>query len=370
MESLRASGKGWTFDDARASCLGEAVERFSGMFRGDEPRVSASYREIEGRSVAPSALLQFSGAQYEQRDIWNAAFEGAHFIPEPWQPDEPLEWVAATSLPDGDPVWVPAGCCYLRYAPPAPRIVFPNDTTGFAAGPTLEDAAARAFLELVERDAVALWWYNRCPRPRLDRAALRDQRIEAVTDHLASHSRTLDFLDLTTDFDIPVVAAVSATLQGDAILFGFAADFDPAEAARRAALELVQILGPPELWGRDAMLAHYRFRRDRKAWIEWASLAQHPYLVPVGSAPLRPFPLAADRLQACASAARRVGLDLLWVDVTRPDLGVPVARVLAPGARSSWRRLGPGRIYDAPVRLGWLDTPTPEERLNSFPFFL
>jgi ribosomal protein S12 methylthiotransferase accessory factor len=33
-------------------------------------------------------------------------------------------------------------------------------------------------------------------------------------------------------------------------------------------------------------------------------------------------------------------------------------------------RFGPGRLYDAPVRLGWLSQPLPESELNPIPMFL
>jgi oxazoline/thiazoline synthase len=35
-----------------------------------------------------------------------------------------------------------------------------------------------------------------------------------------------------------------------------------------------------------------------------------------------------------------------------------------PGMRHFWRRLGAGRLYDVPVRLGWLDRPAREDELN------
>jgi ribosomal protein S12 methylthiotransferase accessory factor len=48
---------------------------------------------------------------------------------------------------------------------------------------------------------------------------------------------------------------------------------------------------------------------------------------------------------------------------------VPVARVVVPGLRHFWRRLGPGRLYDVPVRLGWLAAPVAEAQLNPLSMF-
>jgi ribosomal protein S12 methylthiotransferase accessory factor len=69
-----------------------------------------------------------------------------------------------------------------------------------------------------------------------------------------------------------------------------------------------------------------------------------------------------------ALAAAR-GIDILVLDQTRPDIGLPVVKVIAPGMRHFWNRLGPGRLYEVPVRLGLLEAPTPEEKMNPIPMF-
>jgi ribosomal protein S12 methylthiotransferase accessory factor len=58
------------------------------------------------------------------------------------------------------------------------------------------------------------------------------------------------------------------------------------------------------------------------------------------------------------------------LDQTRPDLGVPVVKVIVPGLRHFWARFGPGRLYDVPVELGWLDAPTAEADLNPTAVFV
>jgi hypothetical protein len=47
-----------------------------------------------------------------------------------------------------------------------------------------------------------------------------------------------------------------------------------------------------------------------------------------------------------------------------------VARVVVPGLRHFWGRYAPGRLYDVPVELGWLERPRTESELNPIPFFL
>jgi hypothetical protein len=38
--------------------------------------------------------------------------------------------------------------------------------------------------------------------------------------------------------------------------------------------------------------------------------------------------------------------------------------VIVPGMRHFYIRFAPGRLYDIPVKLGWLERPRPEAELN------
>jgi oxazoline/thiazoline synthase len=67
---------------------------------------------------------------------------------------------------------------------------------------------------------------------------------------------------------------------------------------------------------------------------------------------------------ACVDLCKQAGLDFLVLDQSRPDIEVPVARVVVPGLRHFYRRFAPGRLYDVPVKLGWRDQPIAESELN------
>ena len=63
-------------------------------------------------------------------------------------------------------------------------------------------------------------------------------------------------------------------------------------------------------------------------------------------------------------------MEVLVLDQTRSEIGLPVVKVVVPGLRHFWARFAPGRLYDVPVRLGWLSRPTCEADLNPIPMFL
>ena len=73
-----------------------------------------------------------------------------------------------------------------------------------------------------------------------------------------------------------------------------------------------------------------------------------------------------EQVTRCVQIARRKGLDFLVLDQTRPDISVPVVRVIVPGMRHFYRRFAPGRLYDVPVKLGLRDRPLSEDELNPF----
>jgi len=102
-------------------------------------------------------------------------------------------------------------------------------------------------------------------------------------------------------------------------------------------------------------------------------LRDHPFLMPNGPAAPPDSGLkfgqlenTREQVEACVDIARRAGLDFLVLDQTRPDVEVPVVRVIVPGLRHFYRRFGPGRLYDVPVKLGLREQPIPESELTPF----
>ncbi|WP_370966738.1 TOMM precursor leader peptide-binding protein [Amycolatopsis sp. cg9] len=379
MAALRAGlrcengGKGVSPLDAEVSALCEAAERFSGNFQGDELRIRGSYDELGEEAVHPNACMLFAGRQYVDRLAWNRAHADFQHVPEPFDPAARTDWT---------PVWSPSGrrrllpTSYLYYGTPresAARGVR-ADSNGAAAGSSLEDAILQGALELVERDAVALWWYNRTPVPGVDLASFADAWLEEMAGNYAAIGRELWVLDVTSDLGVPVTVALSRRTDGphEDIMMGFGAHLDPRIAVRRAVTELNQMLPVVQEGG------HGLDDPDARRWLAYATVANQPYLRPAAGQRMRtaadfPFvnrPDVRDDVEALGRVFDRAGLELLVLDQTRPDVGIPVVKVLVPGLRPFWARFAPGRLFDVPVALGRLETPTPYERLNPFPMFL
>ncbi|MBI3680675.1 MAG: TOMM precursor leader peptide-binding protein [Acidobacteria bacterium] len=356
----KSAGKGMTAMQARTSALCEALERYSGVFRGDEPRRRASYEDLGELAIHPSACLHFSRKQYASREQWNRLGKGECRVPAPFDERRPIEWCPVWSLSEGRFKYLPLAYCYYGCPPEAGYEFCRSDSNGCAAGACLEEAIVQGFLELVERDAIALWWYNRIPRPMVEPDGFRTPFFRQFRDHYGGLGREVRLYDVTSDFRIPAFAAVSwpRSRQRELIL-GFGAHFDPELAAARALTEANQFLeyalaGKPRcLLGDDLSQAAFLF-----------------------SAPAGPVPssLASsddllEDVKTAVDLARRHGLEVLALDQTRSDVGLPVVRVVIPGLRHFWPRFGPGRLYQTPVEMGWLKQPQAEEDLNPALFF-
>ncbi|MFB7742122.1 TOMM precursor leader peptide-binding protein [Streptomyces sp. NPDC056132] len=370
------SGKGVTELHARVSALAEALERYSGYFQGDEPRRRGSYRELAPLAVHPDTVQLFDRRQFEDRDAWNRTHGPFHQVPEIFDEDVPLDWTPVWSLTEQRQRLVPTSLLYYN-APDAGTRYCRATSNGAAAGTSLEDAVVHGCLELVERDAVALWWYNRTRQPGVVLDP-RDPWLARTRAGLKGMGRSVWALDLTSDLGIPVVAAVSARIGKPAedIVLGFGAHFDARVALRRALTELHQMLPPLAREPVDGGSAYTGTDREALRWFRHATTANQPYLLPAARrssrppAALRPPADAAAQAGALVALLRRHGLDVLVLDQTRPDVEMPVAKVLVPGLRPIWARFGPGRLFEVPVALGRLPRPTDPADLNPLPLHL
>ncbi|MFJ8311736.1 MULTISPECIES: TOMM precursor leader peptide-binding protein [unclassified Streptomyces] len=372
-----SGGKGLTETEARTSALGEAVERYSGTRQGDEPVIRDSYRALGTAAVHPNSSQLYDERQLRERARWNARRSRLQYVPPPFDVGLPTEWTPVWSLTGKTQRLLPTSMLYFSEQA-APDGLF-ADSNGNAAGSSPEDALVQGFLELVERDAVALWWYNRTRQPAIDLDAFAEPYIGQLLDGYGTLSREVWALDLTSDFGIPVVAALSRRTDKPAqdIVFGFGAHFDPRIALRRALTEMGQLL--PLV--RDVTPDGIGYLVDDADALDWwrrATSDGRPYLTADPALPRRgpddwvytPNTDLGDDVAAITEAVRSRGMDLLVLDQTRPDLDIPVVKVIVPGMRHFWPRFAPGRLYTTPVMLGRRSEPTPFEDLNPTPLFV
>ena len=378
----KSSGKGSTSEQAEASALCEAIERYSGVFHGDEIRRAAAYEDFaDGEAIWPNDIMGYSDRQFENADQINGLHFRFYYVPERFDKSLRMEWSPVWSLTQQRYRYLPTWMLYYAKPMETDKLYGGPDSNGCAAGNTLEEAVLQGFFELVERDAFACWWYNRARRPAVDLASFGDPYLTGAQDYYGAYHRDLWVLDLTHDFGIPVFVAVSRRTDKpvEDIIFSAGAHTNPRIAAFRAVCELNQYLGAVRDVTADGSVGYAYDDPENLWWWQHALLADYPYLAPDPDAPKRSlsdFPAPPeftdlrDDVEWCRALVEGKGLEFLVLDQTRPDIGMPVAKTIVPGMRHFWARFAPGRLYDVPVAEGWLEQPVAEPDLNPVAVFI
>ena len=208
------AGAGLNVQRAFESCVGEGIEYLS-QFAQPEDRLQC------GTFAAFAQTLDQKTCNFLKAVFSNCGISD----------DRVLHWLSVQRLSDQQSCLYPADLCLRRRDPDfTPPLKL---STGCAAGPTLADATARAMLELIERDALALWWRGGQP-PRTiaaDTEAAQSAAVLLAQARRGSTGRQTHLLDITTDLGIPVVAAFSARPDGYGSAFGLACRMTLKDAA-------------------------------------------------------------------------------------------------------------------------------------------
>lgn len=341
------AGSGLTLGAAFERCVGEGIEYLS--------QIGTAHLTLT--TAAPLQALDPASTSFIKAVADNT---------------ERLDWIAATRLSDGTPVHLPADLCIRRLATTRDFTPPLKLGTGCAAGPSVAAASLHGLLELLERDAAALWWRGgaRGRLLALDSAASRDAAALLARLRGDTGTRITWLLDITTDLGVPCIAAVSVRDDGRGFAYGLACRPTMAAAATSAIFELCQmelgqILAAAKLQARgeaalnDGDRAHLR----RATLIDPATCAlMHP-MAPAKTTHEDTDADPASVLQRIVRHLADAGIESYAVDLTHPELNIPVVRVLAPGLQlepcaivterlaATIRRSGGGDIHSHGVAL-------------------
>jgi ribosomal protein S12 methylthiotransferase accessory factor len=341
---LAGVGRGLSREAAISGCIGETLERAAAV-RGDGLRViEADAAELPQAYCLPNEVWCLS-----DRQLAHGPHPSEEVSPETWSATlrayaHCRRWCSGRTAGAATPVFVPLANALIGGEGTL------TDSNGVAAGGTLEAAERSAVLELVERDAVAIWWHGRVPRPAVAIEVLDESGGAMLRAWLQSRDRRSWLLDLTHDLGATVIAAVSCGADGHDVAYGFAARQSPPEAALAACLEMLQTELSLKL-ARSAE-SHGVGQGHGARLLDWSKrtgIAQASFLAPHADA-VAVRPVSTDPV---ATIAARIGREVAFVDLHRPGDGLFVVRALAPGLRPWWPRFAPGRLEAVPRGLGW-----------------
>jgi ribosomal protein S12 methylthiotransferase accessory factor len=317
-----SQGKGLTLEAAKASGVMEAIELHHAE-RIELPLKLGSARELARthRLVDLDALPRLAGSSFH--------------------PDLPVLWIEGRNLLTDLRAWLPYEVVHTRYTLPLPSGsgCFPASSNGLASGNHILEALNHGIAEVVERDSTTLWNHldkAGRTRTRIDPSTIDDDDCALVLAQLERAEFAVAVWDATTDVGIAAFYCLITDRRHEHAHSGAGAGAHPARAVAllRALTEAIQLRTTYITGSRDdlrpdeftpAGLAH-KLGRAQALMSEGAARRNFR------DVPTYESRTCAEDLAWMLDRLRAVGIgEVLAVDLTRAEIGMPVARVVIPG---------------------------------------
>jgi ribosomal protein S12 methylthiotransferase accessory factor len=336
-------GKGLTVSGAVLSAVGEAIERYSASLTDPERIVWKRLAELDGEYLDPRACGLYTDVQYERSGFPYVRFDNNTSYP----------WVLGSWADSGKPVWVPAIFALLSIELRQEQLICQGTSNGLAASTDKDDAALRAILELIERDAFMAAWLTACSAVRVELDSI-DPLLRNVLEGIEAFGATVEIYTLPTSV-IGTTVLCLALGDGDqypGVTFGLGSDLQPELALRQAVLELGQtgpylrrmmrsktLATPNDPSCVREMLDHaaYYFPADRASAFDSLRTGET-------SISLSDLDNVTNRsLNDCVSALKQAGVRVALIDVTSADVATGpfrVMRAVSPDLQPIWYGYG------------------------------
>lgn len=367
--------------NAYMAAFGEGIERYCGFLSNIQPQKITTYANLLHNGLSALPLEEFHLFTQEQ-------YSQPHFpftLPEE---ETTLSWIKGHSLINHKPIYVPSALIFNQYKPVngEPRLC-PDIHPGMACGPSLSSALLAALYEIVERDALMVFWLNLLPMPCIEMQKDEPWR-QRFGKYMTANHLELSLHWLQSDLNIPVVFCLLVDETEGVVGGGCAARLDTYEAAVKAVCESVQtwLLAIEIKRGKHGKLAPHEKRyakglldpdkRDQlpgtqllfnlvhylnhKNWSLLKTLRHPKERLTFKDIPSPETGSIENDLRYVLNEFKKHELDPIVVNLTTKDVaeaGWCVVRVLAPGAvpntPTAYPPLALKRLWEVPVRLGY-----------------
>nr|HDN00049.1 tetratricopeptide repeat protein [Deltaproteobacteria bacterium] len=181
-------GKGTTIEQAKASALMEAVERYSceWFIKKKRPFIISSYDKLKENALDPLSLLLPLPSVYQTDEILRDLRKLS------------LPWIEAFSLTYNKPVIFPLHWFYLIYG-----------TTGFASGNTIQEATLQAIGEVIERHNISRVIQGKLSTPSLDISSVDCHIAKSLIKKFFDAGIELYIKDFSLGLNIPTISVLA-----------------------------------------------------------------------------------------------------------------------------------------------------------------
>ena len=314
------NGKGATREQAMASGVMEAIERYSAEQRDTDDVVVGTYEQAKEAmmTVNPADLI----LPLPVLDVYPVA---------------DIAWTRGFEMFRGCHILVPACAVFYPYFPNGDYPLFKWHTNGIASGNTMEEAILHALFEDIERDAWSIAEYN--DRSNAD-ILIRDK--DSVPAQLIAKFEAqgikVHLKDLTSDLGIPTIGAAAddtVTKDPELLTIGVGTHLNPEIAAIRAITEVAQSRTThkhgmkinAQLQKKSQELGYEKIKAINHMW--YGDNEKKIYLEDM---PDCSTAYVLDDIEVVLGRLMNCGFDkVIAVDLTRPEIGVPAVRMIVPG---------------------------------------
>ncbi len=314
------NGKGATKEQAMASAVMEALERYSAEVREDDEIIYGTYEQAKanGLTVNPyDLILPMNVLNYVQ--------------------DAQIAWTEGFEMFRGEPVWVPACEAFYPYYPDGDLQLYRFHTNGLAAGNTMEEAILHALFELIERDAWSIAEFNEYANADIE---IDDENSVAwkLLKQFEENGVEIHLKDLTSDIGIPTIGAAAddvRTKDPELLTIGVGTHLNPEIACIRALTEVAQsrtthkhgIKINAQLQKKTQDMGYEKIKKINRMWYS-DSKNRKKLSEMVNEA----TDYVLDDIEIVLGRLMDRGFDMVVaVDLTREEIGVPVVRMVVPG---------------------------------------
>jgi ribosomal protein S12 methylthiotransferase accessory factor len=318
-------GKGGTPIQAEASALMELVERFSFFsFIKNTAFPLATYSELDGNTLPVEMLWQSLHDTVTDQNLGTAVLR-----------EMPFRWTRACNLTRNEELLLPIDWFYTI-----------NEYNGPAAGNVLEEAILQSLCEVVERHVSSVISNERMVTPSIDPSSVHDPAARELLDKFAAQSIHLFIKDFSLDTGIPTVGTLAwdprTFPEKSEIVFTAGTTPNAEKSLVRALTEIAQLAGDFEL------RTSYRPTLPKYKTLEEAEyITTAAPVVSIKSLPDLSDNNFKTEIEQCVSTLSHLGMEVLVIDVTHPQLGIPAVYTIIPGAHFRDRTRDSNVIFHA-----------------------
>ncbi|HCJ66334.1 MAG TPA: hypothetical protein DHV62_03170, partial [Elusimicrobia bacterium] len=271
-----------------------------------------------------------------------------------------------------------SNCCYPCH--------FLSSSSGMAAHTVFDEAVKRGALEIIERDAILIHWFNKIKPKRIILGHTLDY-TETLSTNLEKLGYELILADLTLD-TMPVVIAMAVKKDGEFPFFAGAASYERKIDAIKKAEEELEFTVSQRMKHRnklrqkikDTSLKEIREPTDHEALYLKPEMFKHLKFLfegPVHRVSENELYDKTDLYSVLGAGGFKLyHLDMTAREVRQLELGIKVVRAIIPGFVPitfgyGQEPLGMRRIYETPVKIGLRNKKITETEIinNYLPHF-